>query len=188
MKILIITISIFLLSAVSPSLSFSQTSQEQGTKKPIQTITLKDGTTLKGFLLDVTDDSYIIQTKHMGQVKIHVDDLISITTVKKPTPQIFQQKNYPLMNSLGGQPSAGQVNQLQQQLLSNPEIMNSLKELMEDAEVVNLLKDPSLQDDAFSMDPVKMQNNQSIQDLLKHPKMQEIINKAGQQLNIPVEK
>ncbi len=53
--------------------------------------------------------------------------------------------------------------------------MSLIQELVKDPEIAELMKNPSLMQDALSMDPQKIQNNPEVQKLMQNPTMQEII-------------
>ena len=157
------------------------TSQTTAADQSIQTINLKDGTALKGHLSKVRNGFYTIETKHMGNVTIHEADLLSITLGATPAPQSTQTGSSDQAPFPGGSLQLpGQMGQMGQQLMSDPEIMGSVMSLMEDPEIMELLKDPSLMQAVMTMDPEKIQNNPAVQKLLQNPRMQAIINKAGQ--------
>lgn len=178
---------LFLLGVLFLSLNtplLAQTSA-QPQEKPLQIITLKDGTVLKGYLVGVVDDQYVIQTQHLGQVKIPVPELVSITTAAAALPVC------PRRQFSGGSPLSGQmsgtaplIQKIQQDLLSDPELSSNMQELANDEEIVNLLLDPNLVNALMSMDPQAIQNNPNTQKLLQSPKMQEIIMKVQQRMGV----
>ena len=188
MKIRLLVINMLFLF-ISPLGLYAQPTSPQTTSadKTLQTITLKDGTVLKGHLTKVMNDIYVIQTQHMGDVQVHVSDLANITTGNPPSlPQSSTPSTSspvvenPSVNSMSGM--LGQGGQLQQQLLADPEIQAGIQELLKDPETMNLFMNGNLMQDAFSMDPNRMKNNQNVQQLMQNPKMQEIIEKVNKKL------
>ncbi len=162
-KILPLTLLIVALSA----LVFAQ--------QPSQTITLKDGTTLKGQLISVTNGSYTIDSPAVGQVTVSADQISSITSAgaSSATPNIL---------SADGKLSANTVNSIKTNMLQDPEIMSLMQELVQDPSVVEMLKDPSLMQAALSMDPEQVKNNPQVQKLVQNPTMQKILKIAAQKM------
>jgi len=61
------------------------------------------------------------------------------------------------------------VSQLQQKLLSDPQIMEDIKSLVQDPELMQLLSDPELIRAAVNNDVEQIKNNRKEQDLLAEP-------------------
>ena len=130
-----------------------------------QTITLKDGTILKGYLVDVKNNFYTIKTKHMGQVNISVNDLKSITTMPVVTEQKPDLNN--MMSAMlgGGQPMQSlrsnsmlaQLPQLQSQFMSDPDFMAMVQEIMQDESFMRMMNQGDLMSTLMTMDPAQMQ-------------------------------
>ncbi|MCK5215900.1 MAG: hypothetical protein KAR05_11185 [Candidatus Omnitrophica bacterium] len=158
-----------------------------------QTITLKDGTILKGYLVDVKNNFYTIKTKHMGQVNISVNDLKSITTMPVVTEQKPDLNN--MMSAMlgGGQPMQSlrsnsmlaQLPQLQSQFMSDPDFMAMVQEIMQDESFMRMMNQGDLMSTLMTMDPAQMQNNPAMQQFLQNPKMQKIINYITEKMVTP---
>ena len=158
-----------------------------------QTITLKDGTILKGYLVDVKNNFYTIKTKHMGQVSISVNDLKSITTMPVVTEQKPDLNN--MMSAMlgGGQPMQSlrsnsmlaQLPQLQSQFMSDPDFMAMVQEIMQDESFMRMMNQGDLMSTLMTMDPAQMQNNPAMQQFLQNPKMQKIINYITEKMVTP---
>ena len=73
-------------------------------------------------------------------------------------------------------------------MLQDPEIMSLMQELVQDPSVAEMLKDPSLMQDALSMDPSRVQNNTQVQKLIQNPTMQKILKLTAQKLQNTQEK
>ncbi len=181
-------ISLFFLF-LSSTVIYAQPAPQQTipATKPLQTITLKDGTILKGHLIKVMNDTYVIQTEHMGDVQVNVGDLANITTGNTPLPSSSTPSvsATPMAGNPSGSPMGGMTgpgSQLQQQLLADPEIQADIRELLKDPETMNLFMNGNLMQDALSMDPDKIKNNQNMQQLMQNPKMQDIIQKINQKI------
>jgi len=167
-QISLITLS-FLLVA---STAFSQPSPNSA---PLQTITLKDGTSIKGHLINISGDYYTIENETMGQVKVPAAQVVNISAAASGslTP--------PLQNNVAGAMPPS-LNAAQMNIMQDPQTMSMVQELMQDPEIMELLKNPSIMQDALSMDPNKIQNNPDIQRLMQNPKMQEILRMTAQKM------
>ncbi len=165
MKRKILPIAFFVISW--SALAFAQ--------QPSQTITLKDGTTLKGQLVTVANGSYTINSPAVGQVKVSADQISSITATgaSSTTPGILTPD---------GKLSANTVDSIKTNMLQDPEIMSLMQELVADPSVVEMLKDPSLMQVALSMDPEQVKNNPQVQKLVQNPTMQKILKIAAQKM------
>ena len=158
-----------------------------------QTITLKDGTILKGYLVDVKNNFYTIKTKHMGQVNISVNDLKSITTMPVVTEQKPDLNN--MMSAMlgGGQPMqslqsnsmTAQLPRLQSQFMSDPDFMAMVQEIMQDESFMRMMNQGDLMSTLMTMDPTQTQNNPAMQQLLQNPKMRKIINYITEKMVTP---
>ena len=71
---------------------------------------------------------------------------------------------------------------MQGNLLSDPQIMEDIQNALNDPQVQTLLSDPTLLDDVLTYDPETIQNNDTIQDLMQNPKIQDLINKIQQKI------
>ena len=135
-----------------------------------RTIVLKDGSQLKGNVIAFANGVYTIETLHLGQVQIHEDKIVSITSqgyaAQNPTPKTVQQE---MLN-------------MQQNLMSDPDIANDIMNLSQDEEILNLMNDPELMNDIMNFNTEKLQNNPKLQQLMQNPKMQQIMNKASQKI------
>jgi|SRR3989338_1105086 len=158
----------------------------------LQTITLKDGTVLKGHLRAVTGDEYVVETTELGQVRVPVQKISSITTGQTALPQApilpdnSGQLPTTLNNLLTSQPQlTGSMGQAQQTILNDPEMMAEIQTLLSDPEIMNLLQDKSVMQDIMGLNPTTIQNNPNIQTLMQTPKMQNILNKLIQKTGAP---
>lgn len=151
-----------------------------GAQAAIQTITLKDGTVLKGTLSDVAESHYVISTSNLGEVRVPVEDVVSITTGQQPSLPASPTATIPLP-SLGGQSPMGNFSQIQQAVLSDPKMMAEIQTLLSDEKIMNLLQDKSVMQDLMTMDPLIIQKNSAIQALMQDPKMQALMEMLSSQ-------
>lgn len=170
MKKIILFLSCFLLATSVPA--FSQ--------QPTQTITLKDGTTIKGQLINVSNGSYFIASQTMGQVKVSADQVLSINN-----GEAAQGANAQFKTGADGKISTDTINDVKTNMMQDPQILSLIQELVKDPEVAELMKNPSLMQDALSMDPQKIQNNPEVQKLMQNPTMQKIISMTAEKMQVP---
>lgn len=72
-----------------------------------------------------------------------------------------------------------QVDSLQEEILANEDLMKEIEELLKDEDIVKLLSNPELVAAITSYDPTKIESNASVQELMKNPKVNELIEKIG---------
>lgn len=164
----------------------------------IQTITLRDGTILKGKLIEVANNQYIFETSYFGQVSLKIPDVIGITSenyfptitsqnLQPPQGQTMQSQwgNNPQSSSQTANASQGQapfnqqISEMQQQMMSDPQIVAQLKELAEDPSILEVLNDPDFIAAVMNKDIEKVKNNPKAQALLNNPKIISIIKQMG---------
>lgn len=150
-------------------------------QQPEQTIVLKDGTSIKGFLSSVANGTYTIESQTMGQVKIPAAHIASINAANVA----------PAMNNLttqDGTLSPSAINIIKMNMLQDPQIIALLQKLAEDPSVTEILQNPALMQAALSMDPQQVQNNPDVQKLIQNPTMQEILRITAQKMqNTPAQ-
>ena len=146
---------------------------------PLQFISLHDGTLLRGRLISVQNGTYVIQTEHLGEIRVKPEDIQSISSekfqreernpIRAQTPGKSGSLGMEILNS----PNAMQA--VQQTLLSDPQIFTLIQDLMQDPEVLKIIQESNLMDDISTMDPATIQQNPDFQRLLQNPKIQKII-------------
>ena len=151
-----------------------------GIADSVKTISLKDGSILKGKIIEFKNSKYKVETSNVGTLEIKDDDIVAITTGDVPTPTVNTSNNAASTTPLSGFQS--QMQQFQNQLMGNPNAMSGIMGLANDPSITAILSDPSISKDIMSYDPEKIQNNPKIQELMQNPKMQELINSLSQQM------
>jgi hypothetical protein len=173
-------ISAFVFLALSASMSaFADTSE--------QVITLKDGSQIKGELTGINNGIYTIKAPIIGDVHAAISDVVSITNSNAPAavgPTSSASNQAPAnIPNYDQQIAAGQ-----KKLMSNPQSMATLQEMMQDPEIMQALQDPALVAAVTSHNYQAVQSNPSVQKLLNNPKMQALLQKLAaqqQQQNSP---
>lgn len=153
-----------------------------------QAINLKDGTILKGRVIEVRNGYYTIQTKLTGPVTIHEKDIVSINNIDNLTSQSQASflDNTPSGLNLANPQSARnvqqEVNSLSQNLLNDPEIRSAMEELTRDPEMMQIMGNQNLLKAILGGNSTTMQNDPNVQELLRHPKMQKLMNMISQRI------
>ena len=155
-----------------------------------QVITLKDGSQIKGQLSGIVDGVYTIKTPIIGNVTVNASDVASITNGATPaaTAPAASVPSQAAVQNVAPSGSTSNLDQQvaanQQKLMSNPQSMAILREMMQDPEIMQALQDPALVQAVTSHDYQAVQNNPGVQKLLNNPKMQALLQQlVSQQQN-----
>ena len=143
-------------------------------------ITLKDGSVIKGTVAGIANQKYTIETNNLGTIEVSESDIESITTSK-----VAQATKVPVaQNALGGLGNpggsgnlgtSGQMQQMQNTLMSDPQMMAEIQTMLQDKELMALLSDPNIIQDLMSNDPSVIQNNPKIMQLMNNPQMKALM-------------
>lgn len=128
-------------------------------------ITLKDGSVLKGEVLKLDNGVYTVQTLNMGEIQIAEKEIVRIDAAPQTAPA----------DDIGAQ-----AQQVQTQILTDPELMQEVQNMLQDEKTVSILSDPQLMKDVLSRDPAKIEGNKDIQTLINNPHMQNLMEKINQ--------
>jgi len=152
---------------------------------PLKIIRLKDGSLLKGRIVDVHNGYYTIQTLVTGPIEVAESDVVSITADRPkslPSNTGGQAKNFSTSTASAQMAPSQQIQDMQQKVLADPGIQGELQALTMDPEIMELLGNKNLLDAVFSQDPVRMQNDPNLQKLLQNPKIQQLMERIAQKL------
>ncbi len=183
---------IFLSLILSASVTFAQnTATASPNSAPLQIITLQDGSQIKGHLVGVQGDNYIVDSGSMGQLLIKMTNVASITNPQLSAPAVPSQAPVAAVGFPSAPKGAGnlnenqqQIQQMQQQILKDPALMANIQNLAQDPSFMQLLQDPELMKAIMSYDMESVQKNPKVQALMSHPKMQEVLQETGQSLGV----
>ena len=166
MNKIILLFAIFILSI--STIGFADQTQ--------QVITLKDGSQIKGELAGIDNGVYTVKTPIIGDVHVAAGDVASITNANAaaalPTAAL-PAASAPNMDA--------QIAASQKQLMSNPQSMATLQEMMQDPEIMQALQDPALVQAVTSHDYAAVQSNPGVQKLMGNPKMKALLQKLAAQ-------
>ena len=139
-----------------------------------KTFSLKDGSVIKGEVLELNNGVYTVQMENANQLTIPDTDIVSMTSGEAPLIPTPSQNSDPALVS--------QVNQLQSDILADPDMLKELETLMKDPEIMGILTDQNFMNDVLSYDPNRIETNQKTQELLGKPAIQTLIQKINQKL------
>ncbi len=140
----------------------------------IKTIKLKDGSILKGQVIQLTNGTYTIKTSQFGEVKIPESNIFSIVSPQAASQQTDLSSSKTQLKN--------QVQQLQGSLLSDPALMKEIQGMVQNKEIMKILSDQNVVNDVMSYDQNRIENNDKIKSLMNNPDMQRLMNKIGQQM------
>lgn len=146
----------------------------------IKVIKLKDGSTLKGEVLQLNNGTYTLQTSNLGEITIDESDILSITSSELSNS--LPEKSAAANNAQKAELQK-QVQQIQGTILSDGGIMAEIQNMLEDENVKAMLSDPKLLEDVTSFDQKKIEQNANVQNLMNNPKMKELMNKIQQKIS-----
>lgn len=142
-----------------------------------QLILLNDGSIIKGNVIGVENQKYIISTNNLGKIEVAESDIQSITNenAAQATQQPAIQNTLGNTSTLGSLGMSGQMQQMQNTLMSDPQMMAEIQTMLQDEELMAILSDPAIMKDLMSQDPATIQNNPKIMQLMNNPKMQALM-------------
>ena len=114
-----------------------------------ETITLNDGSVIKGQVSALSNGIYTINTNNLGVIKVEQAKVSSISHAQADTVKSLD------------------VQALQQSIMQNPKIMKQIKEMQNNPTVQAILSDPKI---------MQAIANGDYQSLLADPKMQQLMN------------
>lgn len=161
----ILTVSVLSLASAAPASS--------------KIITLKNGSILKGKVIQLKDGIYTLEIPDLGRVDIPEANILSITSPRAPSSQHSQSDG---SKNLQKAELKSQVDKIQGNILSDPGLMMDLQNIIADKEIQAMLSDPRLLNDVLSYDPEKIQRNDNVQNLMQNKNMQKFMEKVRQKL------
>ena len=148
----------------------------------IKVFTLKDGSVIKGQLADFHQGIYLIQSAHLGQVRLNEADVISITN-EGAAPAATSPTTTGAGN-IAGVPLTGQMSAMRNEILTNPQLNQQVQQLAQDPTIVQIFSDPAFMQELMQamsgQDPSVIQNNPKFQQLLANPALKGFIDQMYQ--------
>jgi hypothetical protein len=124
------------------------------------TITLRDGSTITGEVVSLSDGVYTIKSATLGRITVKESDVRSLTKD-------------------AAAPDPGQMGAMQERMTSDPDTMNALTALKDDPELKAVLDDPEVLSALQSGNFDALLSNPKLAHLADDPKVQEITKKLG---------
>jgi len=137
-----------------------------------KTITLKDGSILKGKVLGLKDNIYTVETSDLGTITVPAGNIVNIASPQKASTQKQVGQGDTQKAEL-----KKQMQQIQGAIMADQDIMSDMEGLANNEEVRAMLSDPELLNDVMSMDPDKIQGNSKVQNLMNNPQIQQLMQK-----------
>lgn len=137
------------------------------------TIVLNDGSVIVGEIISLKDGIYHIQSQLLGSVKLEQSKVKSVRSESVPAETQKAETD-------GTKIDPAQVQQIQQTMMSSPEIMELIQSLTNDQSVQFLLNDAEVLNAINVGDLEKLVNNPNFQQLLNNPTVQQINEKVAQ--------
>jgi hypothetical protein len=142
-----------------------------------KTITLRDGTQIKGEVTSLQNGIYTIHSPTLGILDIQEADIDSITSDNHilAAPALQQTAPQHAGPAVNQNPLMLQAQQMQGQLMQDPAVRERAERMANDPRMQELLTDPSVMQDILSGDPERIQNNPNLQEILEDPEMQSLM-------------
>ena len=155
----------------------------------IKIFQLKDGSSLKGQLVSFNQGIYVVSTQSMGEIQLKEADVAGIVEEGAQIAPGAVGQN-PQVPTVASQPNfSSQMQQVQQQLLSDPQMSQQLQNLAQDPNITELLSDPQLVQEITaavnSGSPQSIQQNPKVQQLMENDKMKQLIQQLQSSLKTP---
>ena len=104
----------------------------------LKIITLKDGSVLKGKVVQLKDNMYTLETSSLGRINIPESNILSIASPEALSAQ--DQQSDENRNAQKAQ-LQNQVQQMQGNILSDPELITDLQNIINDEEIHQKMPD-----------------------------------------------
>lgn len=130
-------------------------------------IVLKDGSVISGEVLNFDGKQYTIKSNSLGTVKL---DSSQINAIRSPSGAS--------LNSSQAGFSQSDISAMQQQLLSNQDIMAMISSLQNDPQMQAILADPKIMQAIAAGDIQTLMNDPNFKQLLNNSTIKQITEKA----------
>jgi len=139
------------------------------------TIHLNDGSQLQGEVLSLKGGNYKVRTNNLGVIDLKQTD---VRLIKYATTGAAANggaiESVPSGPSLSDPNTANLFQGVQQQILSNPQLLNQVQSLATDPDLQAILSDPSVRQAMDSGDLNTLMNNPKIRALMNNEKIKNI--------------
>ncbi|HQL40714.1 MAG TPA: hypothetical protein PLO93_00260 [Candidatus Omnitrophota bacterium] len=144
-------------------------------------IMLKDGTNIVAEILSFNNGIYTLATS-FGRIDIPDTDIVSISSASATASSLPLTATQP--TSPSGFPISSQINNIQGQLMQDPDFVSKAQDLSRNPEVMQVLSQPDIAAAIMNHDINALQNNPKIKELLSNPQVLDLIQSTGQKLQM----
>ncbi len=146
----------------------------------ISRVELVDGSVVEGEIASFQNGVYTLKTQNQGIIKLEFLKIKRIETTNRVSA--------PAKANIPAQPEVNlnnaDVNQLSQKIMSNPDAMKAVSELVADPQFQEIMKDPDIINAAKLQDINALMSNEKFMSLINNPKILQIgnmLNEKNQQ-------
>lgn len=133
---------------------------------------LIDGSVIEGEIISFLNGVYTLKTEDQGTIKLEFLKIRKIETSNKiSSPLKFDIPQQPKVNL-----NRSDVEALNQKIMSNPETMKIISELVNDAQFQEIMKDPEILNAAKLQDIKTLMSNEKFMGLINNPRIRQIGN------------
>jgi len=133
-------------------------------------IELRDGSIIGGEVIGVTNGAYRVRSPTLGEVQVRESDVVAIRPMTAGT-----LATAPADSSAAPATSGADLAAMQQQLLGNPQIMESITRLQGDPAIQAALADPEFMRLVMSGDVATLRGDPRFQRLLENPAIRALV-------------
>jgi hypothetical protein len=138
----------------------------------ISRVELVDGSIIEGEITSFQNGVYTLKTQTQGTIKLEFLKIKKIETSNKiSAPAKIETPSQPNVNI-----DKSDINQLSQKLMSNPDTMKAVSELVADPQFQEIMKDPDIINAAKLQDINALMSNEKFMSLINNPRIQQIGN------------
>lgn len=138
-------------------------------------IELKDGSRIQGDIQSVQNGDYTIVSPSIGTVHIAQSNIVRISYDGG-----VESRDRAPTEATGNDQRSIEAQQLQAQLVQDPEAMKSILSLQADPQIQALLNDPQIMQAIARGDYTSLLDNPKIQALDKDPQLKQVLRELGQ--------
>jgi len=133
-------------------------------------IHLNDGSVISGNILSFDGKTYRIKSNSLGIMELAESKIKLIRSGSGNTNDSANLANSGLSQS--------NIKAMQQQLMSNPDIMRLITALQDDPQIQTMLSNPQIMQSVMAGDVDTLMNNPDFKSLLNNPTVRDILNKT----------
>lgn len=137
------------------------------------TLTLHDGSVIRGNIRSLQNDVYTIETDVLGTVQVRKQDIRSIDLSDES-----RSSNAAPAAPRAPAPGQADIEAMQQRLLQTPDLFSLIQSLQNDPEIQAVMSDPEVMNAVASGDIATLMNHPKVIELSRNPKMRAVIDQV----------